>query len=338
MAHHATTGPEGQTPEESRFRIEENETPGRQGTKRRQEKAVESLFLTKAGSFSRHPPLSPLLIFLRALVSWRFTFFNVESGILTNQAANAMEKRAMKREFRPDRRGITILEIMVIVAIIALLIGLMLPALRSGGGPAARRAQCTNNLKQIALGLYNYEAMYHALPPAYTVDARGKPLHSWRTLILPFVEQTALYNHIDLARPWNDPVNSTAFSTRPSVYICPSSQTTGPKTTYLAIVGKGGYLAPHRPRLMDEITDGLSTTVAVVEAGDRSAISWMAPFDTNAAGFEMLVTKTKLHHPGGTNAALADGSVRFLKTGTPPATLKALATISGNDNEAFKTW
>ena len=73
--------------------------------------------------------------------------------------------------------------------------------------------QCANNLKQIALALRNYESVYHALPPAYTVDAEGKPLHSWRTLILPYLEQQALYDKIDLSKPWDDPANKEAYET-----------------------------------------------------------------------------------------------------------------------------
>src|SRR5579864_1381633 len=84
-------------------------------------------------------------------------------------------------------RGFTLLELVVVVIIIVVLIALLLPAIRSSG-PAARRAQCTNNLKQIALALSNYEQANSALPPAFTVDAEGKPLHSWRTLILPYLE------------------------------------------------------------------------------------------------------------------------------------------------------
>ena len=70
-----------------------------------------------------------------------------------------------------------------------------------------------NNLKQIALALLNYEQAHHALPPAYTVDAQGRPLHSWRTLILPYLDQESLYQTIDLSKPWNDPANAKALET-----------------------------------------------------------------------------------------------------------------------------
>src|SRR5258708_3361414 len=83
-------------------------------------------------------------------------------------------------------RGVKLVELLAVLSIIGLLIGLLLPAPRSAR-PAARRAQCNNNLKQIALALQNYEQAHKALPPAYTVDAEGRPLHSWRTLILPYL-------------------------------------------------------------------------------------------------------------------------------------------------------
>ena len=75
------------------------------------------------------------------------------------------------------QRRFTLIELLVLMAILGILIALLLPATRFSRY-AARRAQCTNNLKQIALALHNYERMYQALPPAYTVDANGRPLHS----------------------------------------------------------------------------------------------------------------------------------------------------------------
>src|SRR5262245_60216991 len=91
---------------------------------------------------------------------------------------------------KPGRFKFTLVELLVVLFVIAIIVGLLLPARRgsSGGG---RRMYCSNNLKQIGLALHNYHDKYGALPPAYTVDEDGKPLHSWRTLILPFMEQQA---------------------------------------------------------------------------------------------------------------------------------------------------
>ena len=234
-------------------------------------------------------------------------------------------------------RSFTLGKLLLIVATIVVLIALLLPASRSAR-PAARRAQCTNNLKQIALALHNYEQDHKALPPAYTMDANGRPLHSWRTLILPYLEQESLYKKIDLSKPWNDPVNAAASATKLAVYTCPATVDSKNTTAYLAIVGPDGFLVPGRSRRFEEITDGLSSTLAVIEASEEDAVPWMAPFDADAVMVMKLDTKAELHHSGGTNAAFADGGVRFLRTDTPAPMRRALLSISGNDNDAVKEW
>ena len=105
-------------------------------------------------------------------------------------------------------RGCGCVQVLLVLGIIVVLLVLFLPFTSAVPRPAARRAQCTNNLKQIGLALHEYVQEYDALPPAFTVDAQGRPLHSWRTLILPFLEQEALYKTIDLSKPWNDPANA----------------------------------------------------------------------------------------------------------------------------------
>jgi type II secretory pathway pseudopilin PulG len=89
---------------------------------------------------------------------------------------------------QPSKLTRRLFEWLVVLGIIAILVALFLPAIRSAPN-AARRSQCNNNLRNIALALQNYAEVYQALPPAYTVDADGRPLHSWRTLILPYIEQ-----------------------------------------------------------------------------------------------------------------------------------------------------
>jgi prepilin-type N-terminal cleavage/methylation domain-containing protein/prepilin-type processing-associated H-X9-DG protein len=236
-------------------------------------------------------------------------------------------------------RGFTLGELLLVVAIIAVLIALLLPATRSVG-PAGRRAQCTNSLKQIAVALHNYEEAHKALPPAYTVDAQGRPLHSWRTLILPYLGgQEALYRTIDLSKPWNDPANAKALGTFLYVYRCPEARGPQNHTTYLAIVASNGCLIPGEPRRLADITDAHKSTLMVIEAGAENAVPWMAPVDANESLVMSLGEKTKLHHAGGTNACFVDGGVRFLNTSTAAPVRRALISIAGNDsNELAKEW
>jgi type II secretory pathway pseudopilin PulG len=231
----------------------------------------------------------------------------------------------------------TLVRLLVGLGIIGLLIALLLPATRSAG-PAARRAQCLSNLRSIALALHSYEQAHYALPPAYTVDVQGRSLHSWRTLILPYLEQESLYQTIDLSKPWNDPANATALETCVSVFRCPAA--VGPKntTTYLAIASPNGCLNLNEPRRLAEITDAHASTLMVIEAGDENAVPWMAPADADESLVMSLGPATKLHHAGGMNACFADDTVRFLKVSTPALVRQALMSISGNDNNVTNGW
>src|SRR6267143_242800 len=87
------------------------------------------------------------------------------------------------------RRGFTLIELLVVIAIIAVLIALLLPAVQAARD-AARRPQCVNNLKQIGLGMMNYESTNGSLPPG----EKGCCWGTWGVFILPYIEQTQLYN------------------------------------------------------------------------------------------------------------------------------------------------
>lgn len=237
---------------------------------------------------------------------------------------------------RPGRR-FTLIEFLVVVGIIGLLIALLLPATRSAREPA-RRSQCVNNLKQIALALHNYEQAHKALPPAYTVDAMGRPLHSWRTLILPYMEQHQIYQTIDLSKPWDDPANARAMATTVHPFRCPGAVGPQNTTTYLAVAAHNGCFLPTESRRLAEITDAHGSTLMVIEAGEENAVPWMAPVDADESLVMRLGPTSKLHHPGGTNACNVDGSVRFLKASTPATVRRALVSIAGGDNEAAKEW
>jgi type II secretory pathway pseudopilin PulG len=224
-----------------------------------------------------------------------------------------------------------LVQLLMLVSIVGILVALLLPAVRSSP-EAARRVQCANNLKQIALALQNYESVYHSLPPAYTVDSDGRPLHSWRTLILPYLEQKSLYERIDLSKPWNDPANKEAYETELSVYQCPSAVCPPSHTAYLAVVAPNGCFRPTEPRKLSEITDDPRLTLMVLEVDSEHGVHWMSPTDASEQRILNLGTAARLPHPGGAPAVCVDGQVLFLGSGLKVATLRALISIDGRDD------
>jgi len=187
-------------------------------------------------------------------------------------------------------------------------------------------------MREIGLAMHNYHSAYGSFPPAYTVDDQGNPLHSWRTLILPFMEEQALYDSIDLTKPWNDPVNATQADTVVAAYQCPSSDLPGGRTTYVAVRGPDTILSGDVSTSIAEITDGTTGTIMLVEAGADHAVPWMSPDDISVDEFVAGRRSNVRHiHPGGGHALTADGAVHFISENADSGLREALATKSGGE-------
>jgi prepilin-type processing-associated H-X9-DG protein len=212
----------------------------------------------------------------------------------------------------------------------AVLAALVAPAVQSSL-EAARRVQCVNNLKQIALAMHNYHASNNAFPrPAY-LDQKAKPLLSWRVAILPFIEQQELYDKFKQDEPWDSPHNKALLKEMPPIYRCPIRTNALPYTTnYRVFVGKGALFEKDQGIGVGDVTDGTSNTIMIVEATE--AVPWTKPEDLS---FDPAAAPA-LHgagspHPGGFNVSMADGSVRFLKNTIDLNVLRALITRAGGE-------
>jgi len=142
------------------------------------------------------------------------------------------------------RRGFTLIELLVVIAIIAVLIALLLPAVQAAR-EAARRMQCTNNLKQIGLGLHNYHSSMDSFPLGAIVAIQTPPAtyggNPWsvHAQLLGQMESQSVYNACNFYFKPENPANSTGFSTKISTFLCPSDGSAG-VTCFNSYYGSGG--------------------------------------------------------------------------------------------------
>jgi hypothetical protein len=143
------------------------------------------------------------------------------------------------------------------------------------------RNQCQRNLSQIAMAMHSYAHRYDTLPPAYIADSHGKPLHSWRVLLLPFLGEHQLYGKYSFDEPWDGPNNRNLHKEIVKAYQCPSD--TGPQddhtmTSYLVIAGEHTAFPGSRSVKVSDFRKPLEEVLFVIEVAN-SGIHWMEPRD-----------------------------------------------------------
>jgi prepilin-type processing-associated H-X9-DG protein len=224
---------------------------------------------------------------------------------------------------------------------IVIVVGLLLPAFQAPR-TTTRRYLCKCNLKQIGLALHNYHDRYGSFPPAYIADEDGKPMHSWRVLLLPFVEESNLYEEYRFDEPWDGPNNRKLHKQVVSIYRCPSATDNDIMTSYVAVVGPATAWPGSESTKFKDFSDGASNTIMIVEMAN-SGIHWMEPRDLHVLKMHPWINAKSSqaissNHPGGACVLFADGSVRFLPTGFSPDKLKALLTIDGGEEVSPDDW
>jgi hypothetical protein len=204
---------------------------------------------------------------------------------------------------------------------------------------AARASGCCGQLGQLAFALHCYHDIHGCFPPAHVTDASGKPIHSWRVLVLPFIDGANVYAKYDLTEPWNGPNNrKLADSIYHNMWHCDSGPHMGnsPITDYVLVTGPGTVFPDGQTTSRTDITDGPENTLLLVEIAD-SDIHWMEPRDLHV---DQLMAGSNVSgrprfsspHTRGPAVVFADGISAWRVPGTlSPQSLQALATIAGNE-------
>lgn len=180
--------------------------------------------------------------------------------------------------------------------------------------------------------MLNYQGDHGRLPPAVVYGADGRPLHSWRVLLLPYIEQGELYEQFRLEEPWDSPHNLPLLERMPETYAPPPgkrSRMPAYHTVCHVFVGEGTPFEDKKEiNLPEDFPDGTSNTILIVEAGEP--VPWTKPADIPYVAEEPLPHLDRLFHDG-IRVVLADGSVLYVRKNIAEATLRTAITRNGGE-------
>ena len=204
---------------------------------------------------------------------------------------------------------------------------------------AKRRAVASasqGRLNQLLVALHNYHDTHGSLPPAFIADENGNPMHSWRVLILPFIDQSALFNEYRFDEPWNGPNNAKLAKRMPVVFHQFGEPDSHEMTNIVLITGPGTAFPGAMSVKFDDIRDGLENTILATEIGN-STIPWLEPRDLSVETMSFRVKdrgKPSISCPEWRQPYVVFGdsiSTYTLRQSLPAESLRALMTISGGE-------
>jgi len=209
-------------------------------------------------------------------------------------------------------RAFTRNELIVVLAIIGSLVAIIGPAILKAR-EAARADSCLCSMNQIQLALLTYQNSHGNFPAAFRVGVDGHPQHSWRVLVLPFLDEQEVYDQYQFDEPWNGPNNRLlADKIRLEKFQCPSGSDRGrtQMTNYGIIQGADTLFPGMGTTKLEDISDGPENTILLVETHDGD-IHWMEPRDVKATSTSVPLngsSKASISspHPAGPGVGFAD--------------------------------
>jgi hypothetical protein len=187
------------------------------------------------------------------------------------------------------------------------------------------------------LAVANYRDEKGHYPPPYVIGPDGQPWHSWRVLILPYIEKDDLFKQYKFDEPWDGPNNRKLADRMPRQYALHGDWEPGLTTTnYVAVVGQQTVWQPGKKIGQVDVKDGSSETILIAENRGLGA-HWMEPRDLDFDTMDWTINSpngisSKYDRPA---VVLLDGSVRRLSRTISPDALRALFTIAGNETVSF---
>ena len=227
-------------------------------------------------------------------------------------------------------------ECILSLLVIALLIIFVLPRVPHTGHVASPRTYSGNNLKQIGIAMEDFVNSYGAFPLAAYCDKEGRPLYSWRVLLLPFLEEQSLYQQFNPDEPWDGPNNKLLLERMPTVYRHPLGNPKDLYATHYQVFTGGGAIFDHNQQPIlrfADIIDGCSPTFTVVEAG--TAVPWTKPEDLHYSPDKPLPRLGGIF-PDGFNALTADGRVHWVRKNPDEKIIRAMITYKGGEEDSLR--
>jgi hypothetical protein len=183
----------------------------------------------------------------------------------------------------------------------------------------------------IGMALHNYHDAYRSFPPLAVYDAQGRPLLSWRVLILPFLQETELFNQFRLDEPWDSQHNRPLADRMPALFRCPSDKSPKPNaSSYVAVSGEGTMFPHRRVVNIRDVKDGTSMTAVVGEIR-HSAVLWTKPDDALLDDRFVAPGPFGSAHEHRWQFLMGDGTARFVRATTDPKVIHGLMTIAGGE-------